>query len=217
MARRRREKRKTRNYEGMSDEEWRDWGEKFGKRMAERGEDFGEEMAELGERFGRRMERRGRRWGESGRNWWFRTFGFVGPLIASIVGIVLLAVGIFVLKFVNFILGSAFILALADFLYANIALFFAVFLFTNYNEYFSRRFWKTYWMISPIMTGVSLVVAFWIIAWMITLINIVPKLAVLNTIANLINANLLTLFVVVFALGYIFMFIGKTFFAPFRD
>jgi hypothetical protein len=217
MAARRRKKSSRRYGGGMSEEEWRDWGEKFGERMAKRGEDFGEEMADLGERFGRRMQRRGREWGRHGRNWWYMHFGFAGPLIASVVGIILLVVAIVILKIVNFVLGSSFITAIAGFLYANIYLFFGIFLFTNYNEYFSKHFRSAYWMITPVTAGISLVIAFWIIASMLTLINVVPHLAILTTIANFINANLLTIFVIVLVLGYVFVIIGRMFMPSFRD
>lgn len=218
MARRRGRKSDRRGRDRrMTDEEWREWGEKFGERMAKRGEDFGEEMAELGDRFGRKMERRGREWGRHGRSWWFTTFGIAGPLIASVVGIIFLIIAIIVLKIANFVLGSSFITAIGDFLYANVYIFFAIFLFTNYNEYFSKRFRSTYWMITPITAGVSLVVAFWIIAWVLTLVNTVPHLAVLSTIASFINANLLTLFVIVFVLGYVFVVIGRMFMHSFHE
>jgi len=213
MARRRKGRREKR-YEDMTDEEWRDWGEKFGKRMAKKGADFGEEMAELGERFGRRMERRGRgweerRWGHRWKNWWFETFGFVGPLIGSIIGLVFLVIGVFVLKFFNFFLGSSFVSAITDFLFTNLGLFFAIFLFSSYNEYFSKKHWENYWIVTPITTGISLVIAFWIIAAAITLINTVPKFTILSTIANFISANLLTIFVVVFVIGYVVVVVRK--------
>jgi len=203
------QKKKHERHKDFSNEEWRDWGEKFGKRMAKRGADFGEEVSQLGERFGRHMEKEGKEWGHKRRNWWIYTFGLAGPFIGSIMGIIFLVIGIFILNFLNFFLGSGFIASVSNFLYTNIGIFFAIFLFSGYNEYLSRMHQRSYWTISPITTGISVVIAFWILAWVITLINTVPKIAILTTVSNFLFANLLAVFVIIFVLGYAFVVIKK--------
>lgn len=45
-------KKPRRRNKGVVDEEWRNWGEKFGKRMGRRGRDFGEEICEICEKCG---------------------------------------------------------------------------------------------------------------------------------------------------------------------
>ena len=193
-------KRKKRDY--SEEEEWSDWGEKFGKRMERRGKDFGEEMSDWGERFSKRMNRR---W----RYWWFDTFGFVGPLLGSIIGIIFVAIGIFILNFINLFLASSFISAVSSFLFENLNIFFAIFIFTGYNDYFSKRYRRSYWMISPITAGIGAVIAFWIIAWAIVLINTVPKFAILTTISNFLFANFLGIFLLVLVFGYVVVAIKK--------
>jgi hypothetical protein len=181
----------------MVDEEWKDWGEKFGKRMEKRGKDFGEEIGQLGEKFGRHMGRRG----EEYKSQWFGAFGIVGPLIGSIFGIIALAVGIFVLNFVNLALGSAFISAISGFLFANIYLFFAIFLFGNYRDYFSRRY-ENFWVVSPITTGISIIIALWIFAWVVNLVSTVPQTQVLASVSSFLLSNLSSLIAIFIVLGY---------------
>ena len=208
--------RKPRKYEDWSDEEWRDWGEKFGKRMGRRGKDFGEEMGELGERFGRHMERRGREWRREWKDWWFTTFGFVGPLIGSIFGLICLAVGIFILKFINLFLGSSFILAVSTFFFGYIHWFFAFFLFSGYTDYFSKRYRETFWTVSPLTTAIRICIAFWIAAWVLNLINTVPKISAFTSISNFLFANLLGIFVLLVFIGYVVMMIKKLIMAILR-
>lgn len=204
---------KIKRYRDMDEE---DWGEKFGRRMEKRGREFGEEMEDLGERFSRKMERKHKMWGREGRNWWFRTFGFIGPLLGSILGIVFLAVGILVLNFLNLFLGSSFITSVSNFLFANMYIFFAIFIFSGYNDYFSKRY-RSYWVVSPITAGISVVIAFWILSWAISLINTVPKISVLTSISNFLFANLLGIFLLVVVLGYVVVFIKKLIFDQMWD
>jgi hypothetical protein len=197
-------KSRRRRHRKTADEEWKDWGEKFGKRMEKRGKDFGEEIGQLGEKFGRHMERRGKEY----KSRWFRSFGVVGPLIGSIFGIIVLAVGIFVLNFVNLALGSAFISAISSFLFANIYLFFAIFLFGNYRDYFSRRY-ENFWVVSPITTGISIIIALWIFAWLINLVNTVPQTQVLTSVSSFLLSNLSSFLAIFIVLGYAIVIIKK--------
>ena len=191
-------KRKVKKYAGKTEKEWRDWGEKFGKRMDQRAKEFAEEVEDLGERFGKRME-----------GWWFRTFGFIGPLIGSIFGLICLAVGIWVLNMINLPLRSSFILAVSNFLFTNLHLFFGVFLFFGYSDYFSKRYPKTYWMISPITTSIGIVIVIWISVWILNSINTYIGSSVIESLSNFLYVNVWGIFVLFLVLGYAFAFIKR--------
>ena len=200
-----RRRKKQKRYEEMTNEDWGDWGE----RMRKGGKEFGERFER---RMERKMEHKGRERRTHWSHWWLEAFGVAGPIVASIIGIVFLAIGIFVLRFVNFFLGSTFLSALAIFLYANIGLFFVIFLFSSYNEYFHRRHWRHYWIVEPIAVAISITIAFWILSSFLYLVNTVPKVGTLIAIADFLSSNLMTIFVAVVVVGYVFVFIRRMIF-----
>lgn len=187
------------------EEEWKDWGEKFGKRMEKRGKDFAEEMQDLGERFGRRMDRRDKEW----KYRWFGVFGFIGPLIGSILGVVFLGILIWLLKFINLPLNSSFISSVSNFLFVNLHWFFAVFLFFGYSDYFSKRFHITFWIVSPITTSIGTIIVIWISTWVLNLINASVQSSLIASVSNFLRANLLSLFIIFLVLGYVIVIIKK--------
>jgi len=191
-----RKKKRPEKYYGKSEDEWKQWGEEFGERMEK-----------WGDHFGKRMERK-----YGGRDWWYKHFGFVGPLIGSIFGIFILAIAIVILRVLNFIVGSGFILAVANFLFNNLPLLFAISIFFGYNEYFSRKFRKTYWMISPITTALSVVIALWFASWVLTLLNTIPRLNVLASASNVLITYTPMIFIIFVVVGYAVVIINKFFF-----
>jgi hypothetical protein len=202
-------KRKVKRYAGKTEEEWRDWGEKFGKRMEKRGKDFGEEMGDLGERIGKRFERKSKKWEKECKDWWFFSLGFIGPLIGSIFGIICLAFGLWILKFVNLPLNSSFISGLSSFILSKMHWFFAVFLFFGYSDYFSKRYQKTFWIVSPIFNSIGIVVVVWFVTWMLNLINGFASSTVISFVSNFLYLNLTGIFFVFLVLGYAIVFIKK--------
>lgn len=207
--RKRKPQRKAKRYHGKTEKEWRDWGEKFGKRMDKRGKDFAEEMEDFGKRFGIHMEQKGRRWERECRDWWFRTLGFVGPLVGSIFGIICVALGIFVLNLINLPVGSNFISQVSNFLFSNIHWFFAIFLFFGYSDYFSKRYSKTYWMVSPIFSSIGAVIVIWISIWVLNLINAYANSSFIASLSDFLAVNLWGIFIVLLILGYALAFIKK--------
>ncbi len=176
---------KHKRYAGKTEERRKDWGEVFGKRM---------------ERTGKGM----------GKDWWFRTFGLIGPLIGSIFGIVCLSIGIWLLNLVNAPLASTFISSLSHILLANLHWFFLIILFFGYNDYFSRIYFKKYWMVSPIVNSVRIIIVIWVLLWILSLVNSNIGSSLLVSVSNSIYANLLIIFLVFAVLGYVFLIIKKS-------
>lgn len=202
-------KREVKKYAGKTEEEWRDWGEKFGKRMEQRGREFGEEMEDLGERFGKHFEHRAKEWKKECRDWWFFSFGFIGPLIGSIFGIICLAFGIWILKFVNLPLNSNFISALSNFFITKMHWFFAFFLFFGYSDYFNKRYQKTFWLVSPVFNSVGIVIVIWVVTWLLNLINGFINSSAISFVSRFLYLNLTGIFFVFLVLGYAIVFIKK--------
>jgi len=200
---------KVKKYAGKTEEEWRDWGEEFGKTLAKRGKDFAEEMENLSEKFSKRAERRSKEFREDWKFWWFKTFGFIGPLIVSIFGVVIISLGVLALKFVNLPLNSNFISALSNFIFSNLYWIFAAFLAFNYLEYFSKRYAKTYWMISPIIGSIGILVMIFVAVWILNFINIFAQSNFIFYFSNFLYTNMIGIFFVFLVLGYAVIFIRK--------
>ncbi len=166
-------------------------------------EEFGKEAGKLGERFGKHMERRGKEWESS----WNRTLGVTAPFFSSVIGLIVLAIVLWLLNVVNLPLGSVFISGVYSFVLSNLSLFFAFFLFFSYTSYFSKKFKRAYMPISPIVVSVGITIGFWILMWAITIVNASINSVYLSSISLFIQYNLFGIFILFLALGYLVLFI----------
>jgi uncharacterized membrane protein len=200
---------KPKRYAGKTEEEWKDWGLKFGKRMKKRGKEFGEEMENLGERIEKHFGRKGKKWSREYRDWWFFSLGFIGPLIGSIFGIICIALLVWVLKFVNLPLSSPFISTLSNFFITRMHWFFVFFLFFGYGDYFHKRYQKTFWTVSPIFSSIGVVIAIWVLIWILNLINNYIGSSLIASVSKFIYVNLAGIFVLLLFLGYLVVIVKK--------
>jgi uncharacterized membrane protein len=198
MARKRKTS-KVKKYAGKTEEEWREWGEEFGK-----------QMEKLGESFGSHMERRGKKLERKYRSWWFETFGFIGPLIKSVIGIFFLAIGIFILNFINIYLSNSFIFMLSDFLFTYLPLFFWASLFFGYCKYFSRIHAKIYWTISPLVDSLNIVFVIWILMSIFIMIGAYTMTDIIENFSHFLIDNLFGLFILFAIIGYVIEFAKRT-------
>jgi hypothetical protein len=214
MAKKEAKKTKSR---GHTDDEWGERfgrkmervGKKFGTRMEKQGRDFGEEVGELGEEFGGHMKHKGKVWeGE----WEYRSFGFLGllwPIIGSIFTLIFLAVGIWILNFINLSLKSYFIFQVSSFLFSNLYLFFAFSLFFGYARYFRRRFRSVYWLLSPVVSALMIIFLIWIFIFLLDLMNFYVGSVFIQSIAGFLRANFAGIFILFAVLGYAFEIMKK--------
>jgi hypothetical protein len=199
-------RRKAEQYTSKTEEEWGKWGEEFGKKMGK-----------LGERFGRRMERHGKVWEKERKERWFWPFGFIGPLIKSIFGIIGIVILVWILKFINLPLGNSFISALSNFLLSNLPWFFVASLFFGYNRYFSWRFKKIYWIVAPVTTSICIIIALWIAILLLNFLNTFIAISALAYASNILYAAMFTLFIIFIVLGYLAIIIKKLFINSFKS
>jgi len=175
--------------------------------IEKRAKDFAEEIEAIGKRFHKRMERKHKQWEREWEGWWFRTLGFIGPLIRSIFGIIFLVFGIWLLNWINIPMGSNFISRLTNFIFTNLHWFFAFFVFSNYTEYFSKRYKKSYWIISPLTTSIGIVIVLWICVWLLNIINASVGSSVIASVSNFLYSNLAGILFLFLILGYAFVII----------
>jgi hypothetical protein len=191
-------KRTRKEFTDWTDEDWKEWGEEFGKRMEKWGENFGKRMEQKSKE---------REWRER----WFWSWGLLGPLIASIFGIIGLVILVWIIKFINLPLGNNFLSALSNFILGNLYWFFAASLFFGYNNYFARRMRKTYWIVSPITTAICVVIALWIAILTLNFINTFAALKVIAYTASILYSLMFILFVLFIVFGYVLIAVKKVF------
>lgn len=235
MAKKKVKGRRQGDYYGEDERYWKGWGQRFGERVRDWGEGFADEMHGFGERAGKRMdtkmaywrerreerkkqreERRAREaeWAHPGRwnwhwnSWWFWPFallGLLGPLIGSVIWVIMIIVGLWVLRAANFVLMSGFISLLISAVSANLQWFFAVSLFLGYCDFAMRRAAGAFWFIWPVSNAVSFTFSVWIVAWVFRVIGSSAGAGALAGIGVFLRQNLLPVFLLVLALGYLLL------------
>lgn len=167
-------------------------------------EQFAEEMGELGERFGSHCERKGK----DMESWSHRTFGLVDPLLSSVLGVILLAVFLWVLNLINIPLGVGLLQNIHAFLAVHIGWFFLLFIFFSYTSYMSKASPHVYRSLSPIFSAAGITVAVWIIASAVKVVNISIGSKTLTSISAFLEGSLGVIFYVLILIGYLILISG---------
>jgi len=139
---------------------------------------------------------------------WLWPIGLLGPLIGSILSIVILIAILWGLKFVNVMFQSVFIAQIISSVTENIALFFAFFLFTSYMKFFMMRSRAAYMFLHPLSEAVATLFTAWILGWLLSYAGEVTSVQLVSEIGSLISANLLIIFAFVLVLGYASIALG---------
>jgi len=203
---------KKKIYAGKTEREWRNMGAEFGKHLDRGSRSFSEGMEKWGEDFGKRMEERGKKM----ESWWIITFGFIGPLLGSIINIIFIAIAIVILNFINSFTLNTFIFLLSNFLSIYIYWFFLASLFFGYCNYLSIKYHKRYWLISPIVNSLNIIFVIWIIASIFNIIGIYINSAGITAFSNFVLVSLLALLSIFIVLGYVFGISKKIFYLGHR-
>lgn len=167
---------------------------------------FAEEVENLGKCFGNKMEQKGKEL----EGWFDRTFRFFGPLLSSIIGLFIIGLIIWLFN----ILGneSEFIVftEISLFLRNNLALFFGLLLFFSYSSYASKRLGTQFKWISPIITSLGITIMLWIVVNLFQIIDPLIGISLFSRLANIVQQNLVTIFILITILGYLLLVLVKT-------
>jgi len=169
-------------------------------------EHFSKELEHLGDGFEKRMEQKGEEW----NSWFHNTFGAVGPLLSSILGIIILAIGIRALALINFGLGSAILQSLHDFLLSHMGMFFLVFLFFSYASYVSKSSERGFRTVKPTISALGIVVSLWIAIKAFEAVNVHMQIQVLGSIARFVEGTLFWIFWLAMIVGYVALLFGDS-------
>jgi hypothetical protein len=178
------------------------------QRMAKRkpGTDFEkgiEHFAEEIEWHGKRLERRGKKWEKRAKSWWYTTFGPVGPLIHSLVGIAVIGIVALLINLFNAVLVSTFVSGLALFMMDSIPIFLVIFLFFNYIKYFYYINPKSRPVLRPFEAAAGVTVMFWLFGWVLLLAHQSAEIGFFQRAANWIFPNLWNIFIIILVIAYL--------------
>ncbi len=156
---------------------------------------------------GRKFEKTADRGCERTECWFNKTFGWAGPLISGIFGLLFLVLGVWVLGFMNFHIKNNILSGIHLFFLANLGLFFLIFIFFSYTSYFSRNHRKTYLPFSPIIDALGFVIGAWVVLRIIGIVGIYENISTIYTIAFYAEKNLFWIFWFVVLFGYFILLI----------
>lgn len=180
----------------------------FEKAIEKNAKDFAEEIEAIAENFGIRVEKKAKSI-EKHDEFGFRVFGFAGPFVGSAVSLIFLILFAFVLNFVNIALGSVLLSNIANFLLRNMHWFFALFLFSGYSEYFAKRFKNSFWMVSPLVSGIAFIFVIWISIWALNMINLSANNLFVGFLSNLLYSNMVPIALIFIVVDYVLILTEK--------
>ena len=201
MAKKTKNAKASRRYpEDWTNEEWENWGQRFGRRMEHFGKRLGERMGAHGKDFEAEVNSR--------FECCCRPFSWFGPLIGAIFTTVLIAIGASVAGYISFVTGSAFIAAIAAFFMLNLPLFFVVSLATGYIDHFAKAA-RLRWLLWPVSMAINVMFAFWVI---LSIISLIPAMALNSVVAKVTSAfysDVWAWFTAIAAIGYVMILFSR--------
>jgi len=183
---------------------------RFAQNMELKGKNFGESVRRATQRIqtesqdrGKRTEQRVDHTSKYMENWYDRTFGILGPLLASFIFLIVFRVAIMVLEIPS--MQTLETNKLAAILLVYILPLFAVTLLSNYTKYFARKSYQ-FRVFSPLFYTITLILFLWIIAKILYDVSIRFTLSDVGTAAVSLENSLPTIFIFVLLIGYVILF-----------
>ncbi|MBU0757768.1 MAG: hypothetical protein KKF44_06880 [Nanoarchaeota archaeon] len=132
----------------------------------------------------------------------FSVFGLLWPIFTSMLSIILIVVLIFLIKILNFFIGSMFLSDIILFISGNMLLLFFISIISAYAGYFSR-FRMTLGAIVPLLTTIAGILIIYFIARLMMMINSYLLFDVLELIYGFIFRNIIVLFLGLLLISYL--------------
>jgi len=180
---------------------------RFAQDMEQMGKNLGESMTHAAKRIqgdsrdmGKRFEQRVDQVGKNVENWYDRTFGILGPLLASFIFLIILRLAIEIARISADEVPEMSTITAVILIY--LLPLFGTTLLSNYTTYFSRKSYK-FRIFSPLFHSMALVIILWIVAQILYTLRDRLQIADLGTAAMNIENILPTVFVFVLLIGYV--------------
>ncbi|MFC2143382.1 hypothetical protein ACFLQN_03215 [Candidatus Aenigmatarchaeota archaeon] len=157
-------------------------------------ETFGKPFEKWGERCGKRFEKcfKGKT---------CKCFGPLSPLLNSIFEIVVLAIFIAIIGWLNTYINFSFLQSIVNFISVNLHWIFIFTLFKNYLKYLSNVFDTE--ILKPINVAIGIIVALWVIAGILQVHFLTSQSHMLFVISEAILSNTWVIFSFLLVVGYI--------------
>jgi len=179
----------------------------FAQDMEQMGKNLGESVTHTAKRIhgntrdmGKRFEQRVDQVGKNVENWYDRTFGVLGPLLASFIFLIILRLVIEIAKISGDEVPEMSTITVVILIY--LLPLFCTALLSNYTSYFARKSYK-FRIFSPLFHSMALVIMLWIVAQILHSLRDRLQIADLGTAAINIENILPTVFVFVLLIGYV--------------
>lgn len=184
-----------------------DHAKAFAQNMEQMGKNLGDSLTRAARRVqeesgqaGKRLEHRVDHASKSVENWYDRSFGILGPLLASFLFLIIFRIVIEVVRVsVEDIQGMT---AITSVLLTFLLPLFAITLLSNYTSYFARKSFK-FRVFSPLLHAVTFVLILWVVAQMLRDLGNRLDIADLGTAAISLENALPSIFVLVLLIGYV--------------
>jgi len=181
----------------------------FAQDMEQMGKNLGESVTHTAKRIhgntrdmGKRFEQSVDPAGKNVENWYDRTFGILGPLLASFLFLIILRLAIEIAKISGDEVPEMSTITAVILIY--LLPLFCTTLLSNYTSYFARKSYK-FRIFSPLFHSIVLVIFLWIVAQILHTLRDRLHIADLRTAAVSIENSLPTVFVFVLLIGYVIL------------
>ena len=163
---------------------------------------FAEEMGQIGEKIEKAFEKKEAKIDK----WYDSTFGPIGPIISSLIGLIVL---IFIIKLLEFLAdGRGWMMDVSEFFGKYLLLFFVFMLFSSYASYSSRRY-KAFRSASPIVAAVGFAIWFWVAIEILKILSTDLDIEILGSIADIFQILLIPIAILVLLVGYTGMILSS--------
>ncbi len=165
--------------------------------LEQRVSDFTEEIEKLGKKVDMK--------GKAIDSWYYRTFGIVGPLISSLIGLIVLGIFIWIFTFFGPRLDSAVFRNIGRFLLHNLLIFFGLSLLVSYTNYGNKKYPHHFKWISPVTTAVGITAGLWIAFSIFDILSAGMDLPLLSWMSSFVISHVFLIFVVILLFGYLLL------------
>jgi hypothetical protein len=182
----------------------------FAQDIEEMGKNLGESVTHAAKRIqtdsrdiGKRIEQRVDHAGKAMENWYDRTFGIFGPLLASFIFLIIFRIAIMIMEIPT--IQTVETNKIAAILLVYILPLFTVTLLSNYIQYFAKKSYK-FRVFSPLLYATTLILLLWIVTKILYDASVQFALSDLRAAALSLENSLPTIFIIVLLIGYVILF-----------
>jgi phage shock protein C len=134
------------------------------------------------------------------QSWYDYTFGWMGPLISSLLGFIVL---VFIIKMLQYFGGEiSGMIQLSTFLEQYLLFLLIFMLFTSYTSYIARRYPFFRWL-SPLVSAIGFLIWFWVCIQILFILSTALDIALLGDIASIFQLLLIPIAILILLVGYV--------------